>query len=71
MAQYQRPMGIPDADHRRGGRQLKNILGMLNLPWQRSETKFIKIEAQAGMVERLARYLDTKEAFQTEIKETL
>ena len=42
---------------------------MLNLPW-RGLNVFTKIEAHAGMVERLVRYLAIEEALQDEIKET-
>ena len=44
---------------------------MINLPWQIFEKKFTKIEAYAGMVERLVRYLEIEEALQDEIKDIL
>ena len=45
---------------------------MLNLPWQGFEKKnFSKIEARAGMAERLVRDLAIEEALQEEIKDTL
>ena len=45
---------------------------MLNLPWQGFEKKtFTKIEAHAGMSERLVRDLVIEEALQEEIKDTL
>ena len=45
---------------------------MLNLPWQGFEKKtFTKIEAHAGMAERLVRDLAIEEALQEEIKDTL
>ena len=45
---------------------------MLNLPWQGFEKKtFTKIEAYAGMSEKLVRDLAIEEALQNEIKETL
>ena len=45
---------------------------MLNLPWQGFEKKNLtKIEANAGMAERLVRYLAIEEALQEEIKDTL
>ena len=45
---------------------------MLNLPWQGFEKKtFTKIEAHAGMAERLVRYLAIEEALQEEIKDIL
>ena len=51
-------------------REPKNLLVMLNLPWQGFGRKNYKIEAHTGMVEWLVRYLDIEEALQTEIKET-
>ena len=49
-----------------------NLLGMLNLPLQVFEKITItKIEAHAGMVERLVRDLAIEEALQEEIKDTL
>ena len=45
---------------------------MLNLPWQGFEKKnFKKIEAHAGMAERLVRDSTIEEALQEEIKDTL
>ena len=45
---------------------------MLNLTWQGLEKKtFTKIEANAGMAERLVRDLAIEEALQEEIKDTL
>ena len=45
---------------------------LLNLPWQGFGKKsFSKIEAHAGMAERLVRYLAIEEALQEEIKDTL
>ena len=42
---------------------------MLNLPWQVFEKRiFTKIEADAGMAERLVRDLSIEEALQDEIK---
>ena len=55
-----------------GGRESTKLLGMLNLPWQGFEKKTLtKIEANAGMVERLVRDLAIEEALQEEIKDTL
>ena len=52
-----------------GGRESKNLLVMLNLPWQGFGKKaFSKIEAHAGMAERLVRDLAIEEALQEEIK---
>ena len=45
---------------------------MLNIPWQGSEKKTLtKIEAHAGMAERLVRDLAIEEALQEELKDTL
>ena len=45
---------------------------MLNLPWQGFEKKNLtKIEAHAGMAERLVRDLTIEEDLQEEIKDTL
>ena len=44
---------------------------MINLPWQGIKKTFTKIEANAGMSERLERDLAIEEALQEEIKETL
>ena len=65
-------MGLQGSSSRRNcwGESTK-LLGVLNLPWQGFETKFIKIEAYAGMAERLVKDLEIEEALQTEIKETL
>ena len=55
-----------------GGRESTNLLGMLNLPWKGFEKKnFTKIEAHAGMAERLVIDLTIEEALQEEIKHTL
>ena len=72
MVLYQLPMVPWDATNRRWGRESTKLFGMLNLPWQVFEKKtFTKIEANAGMAERLVRYLAIKEALQEEIKDTL
>ena len=48
-----------------GGREPTKLLGMLNIPWQGFEKKnFTKIEAYAGMAERLVRDLAIEEALQ-------
>ena len=55
-----------------GGRESTKFLGVLNLPWQGfGKMSFSKIEANAGMVERLVRDLANEEALQEEIKYTL
>ena len=57
---------------RGGGRESKNLLGMLNLPYQGYEKKTsTKIEAHAGMAKRLVRHLAIEEALQDKIKDTL
>ena len=44
----------------------------MNLPWQvLGEKVFTKIEAYAGMIERLVRDLAIEESLQDEIKDTL
>ena len=56
----------------RGGRESTKLLGILNLPWQGFKEKiFTKIEAYAGMAERLVIDLVIDEALQDEIKDTL
>ena len=73
MVQYQLPMGLRDAAHRKGGGDNQQS------PWEcgiyigRDVKKktFPKIEAYAGMIERLVRDLAVKEALQDEIKDTL
>ena len=57
-------MGLRDAAHRRGrGGESTEILGTMNLPWQGYE-KNSKIEAYAGMEERLMRDFVIEEDFQ-------
>ena len=57
---------------RGGGEVSTKLLGMMNLPWHVFEKKKItKIEAHAGMAERLVRDLAIEEALQEEIKDTL
>ena len=66
-------MGLRDATNKRcGGVESTKLLGVLNLPWQGFEKKtFTKIEAHAGMDERLVIDLAIEEALQEEIKNTL
>ena len=73
MVLYQLPMGLRDATNWWwGGGESTKLLGMLNLPRQGFEKKtFTKIEAHAGMAERLVRDLAIAEALQEEIKHTL
>ena len=48
-----------------GGRESTKLLGILNPPWKGFEKKTLtKIEAHAGMAERLVRYLAIEEALQ-------
>ena len=54
-----------------GGREPAKLLVMINLPWQGFKKTFTKIEANAGMSERLARDLAIEEALQDEIKKAL
>ena len=55
-----------------GGRESTKLFRMFNLPWQGFEKKNLtKIEARAGMAERLVRDLAIEEALQEEIKDTL
>ena len=71
MVQYQLPMSLLGAAHRRGGGGSTKLLVMLNQPSQGFKNFFTKIEAYAGMAERLVRDLEIEEALQDEIKETL
>ena len=55
-----------------GGGESTKLSGMLNLPWKGFQKKtFPNIEAEAGMAERLVRYLAIEQALQEEIKDTL
>ena len=64
-------MGLQGASHRGGGRESTKLLGILNLPWQVFGKKITKIEAYAGMSERLVRDLAIEVALQDEMKDTL
>ena len=68
MVYYQLSMGLWGTSHRRGGGGSTNLLGMLNLPCQGFIKTFTKIEAHAGMAERLMRDWAIEEALHTEIK---
>ena len=50
-------MGLRDAARRGEGgeRESTKLLGMLNLPWQGFKKTLTKIEAYAGIAERLVR----------------
>ena len=54
-----------------GGGGSTKLLGILNLLWQGFKKIFTKIEAYAGMAERMVRDLAIEEALQDEIKYTL
>ena len=55
-----------------GGRESTNLLRVLNLPWKGFKKKtYTKIEAHAGMAERLVRDLAIEEALQEDINHTL
>ena len=72
MLLYQLPMDLGMSLIGCGGRESTKLLGMLNIPWQGFEKKTLtKIEANAGMAERLVRYLEIEEALQEEIKDIL
>ena len=65
-------MGLQDSNNLRWGRESTKLLGVLNQPWQGfDKNTFTKMEAYAGIAERLVRDLAIKEALQEEIKETL
>ena len=60
------------ANHRRGeGGESTKLLGIMNIPWKGLKKNFPNIEAEAGMAERLVRYLAIEQALQEEIKDTL
>ena len=65
-------MGLRYATNRRWGGRIKKSLGDVESTlagiWEKT---FTKIEADAGMAERLARDLAIEEALQEEIKDTL
>ena len=65
MVQHQLPVGLQDATYGGGGVESTKLLGMLHLPWQEFEKNPTKIEAHAGMAERLVRDLAIEKALQT------
>ena len=71
MVQYQLPMGLQDAAYRREGERINKTLGNSESTLAGILRKITKIEAYAGMLEWLARDLETEEALQTGIKETI
>ena len=72
MLQFQLPMGPRDAAHSRGGDRISKSLGNAESTlagiWKKI---FTKIEAYAGVLERLVRDLAIEEALRDEIKYTL
>ena len=72
MVLYQLPMGLQDATNQRWGERINKDLGGAEstLAGIREKT-FTKIEANAGMPERLVRDLAIEEALQDEIKHIL
>ena len=65
-------MGLQDTSHRRGGDRIDKAIGNAEYTLVGIQGKtFPKIEAYAGMTERLVRYLVIEEALQDEIKYTL
>ena len=65
-------MVIWDANHRRGGERINKALGDSESTMEGIPKKtFPNIEAEAGMAERLVRYLAIEQALQEEIKGTL
>ena len=65
-------MGLRDATNRRWGERINKALGGVESTLEVIREKtFTKIEAHAGMAERLVRDLAIEEALQEEIKQTL
>ena len=71
MVQYQIPMSLQDAAHRGGGGVNKDIGNSESTMTGIREKRYTKVEAYAGIAERLVRDLEIEEALQDEIKETL
>ena len=72
MVLYQLPMGLRDATNRRWGERINKALGDAESTLAGIQEKtFTKIEANAGMPERLVIDLAIEEALQEEIKDTL
>ena len=67
MVQYQLPMGIRDAAHRRGREKISKSIGNTESTLAGIRMFFTKMEAYTGMAERLVRYLAIEAALQTEI----
>ena len=65
-------MVLWDANDRRGGERINKALGDAESTVEGIPKKpFPNIEAEAGMTERLVRYLTIEQALQEEIKDTL
>ena len=64
-------MGIRYTSHRMGRERIKKAFGNSESNLAGLRNFFTKIEAYAGMVERLVRDLVIEEALQDEIKDTL
>ena len=60
-------MGIRDSYHKREGERINKALGNFESTLAGIQIFFTKIEAYAGMVERLMRDLEIEEALQIEI----
>ena len=72
MVLYQLPMGLRDATNRRWGGRINKALGDVESTLEGIREKTLtKIEAHAGMAERLVRDLAIEETLQEEIKDTL
>ena len=72
MVLYSLSVGLRDKTHRRGGERINKALGDVGSTLEGFREKiFTKIEAHAGMAERLVRYFVIEEALQEEIKHTL
>ena len=72
MVQYQMPMGLRDETHKRGEEKINKALGNAESTLAEFREKtFTKIEAYAGMAERLVGDLEVEEALQDPIKDTL
>ena len=72
MVLYSKACRNYDAAENRGEESEEYEWGILNPPWQGFEKKtFTKIEAYAGMTERLVRDFVIEEALQDEIKDTI
>ena len=71
MVKHQLTVGLRGAAYRWGERESTKILVIINVAWRGFEKQITKIEAHAGMAERLVRDLAIEESLQIEIKDTL